>query len=359
MAEELKVYISSTYSDLKLYRQAVAEVIAKLGFHFIGMEEYALTTETPLKASENLIEDADLLIILIANKYGYIPTDTNVSVTEWEYNKAVELKKPIFIFILQEDYPWPTAQIDFDNLELLQKFKKRLLENRLVSFFASPDDLAIKVAMSLQQYSKKVEGISIKPKNLTEGTAEISLSSLMEELKNIHLKISSLQQVIADLQQIFSHSSPQISQSAQISSAEFLGMPASNVKQNKCFVIMPYSEKWSNAVERIILEICNEVEFEFSIAKSMEGRFIPNDIWRGITGAGVIIADLSGANPNVTYEIGLADVLGKNVIMICQGKSVPFDFLAQRMIIYEDSLTGTLTLREELSNRLKRIKTAE
>ncbi|HYK03652.1 MAG TPA: hypothetical protein VE974_17980 [Thermoanaerobaculia bacterium] len=107
-------------------------------------------------------------------------------------------------------------------------------------------------------------------------------------------------------------------------------------------------------MERILFEICSKVGVQFQIAKSMDGRFIPHDIWRGITSAGVIIADLSGANPNVTYEIGLADVLGKEIIMISQEAAVPFDFQAQRLLTYEDSLAGTLKLREELTGRLER-----
>lgn len=97
-------------------------------------------------------------------------------------------------------------------------------------------------------------------------------------------------------------------------------------------------------------------DMNFEIAKSMGGRFIPNDIWTGITGSGIIIADLTNANPNVSYEIGLADVLGREVILICQGDKVPFDFLGQRLIVYQDSIAGTLKLREELIDRLNRYK---
>jgi hypothetical protein len=68
------------------------------------------------------------------------------------------------------------------------------------------------------------------------------------------------------------------------------------------------------------------------------------------------VADLSGANPSVTYEVGLADVLGREVIMVCQGTKVPFDFLGQRLVQYEDSLTGARLLREELTVRLRRYK---
>jgi hypothetical protein len=121
-------------------------------------------------------------------------------------------------------------------------------------------------------------------------------------------------------------------------------------------VIMPYSQDWSSAVEKIILEVCTSVGLQFEIAKNMPGRFIPNDIWRGITAAGVLVEHLSGANANVAYEVGLADVLGKEMILIAQSSEVPFDFQAQRLIQYQNSLPGSLTLREELESRLRRYR---
>jgi len=119
---------------------------------------------------------------------------------------------------------------------------------------------------------------------------------------------------------------------------------------------MPYSKDWSKALEDTLLDICKSAGLELLIAKNMEGRFIPHDIWQGITSASVIIADITDGNPNVAYEIGLADVLGKELILLCQGNDVPFDFLGQRLICYENTMKGAIQLREELTTRLRRIR---
>jgi hypothetical protein len=135
--------------------------------------------------------------------------------------------------------------------------------------------------------------------------------------------------------------------------AEFLGPCATKLKGDRCFVIMPYSQAWSKGVEEILQECCEAAGVEFTIAKAMEGRFVAHDIWQGITGSGVIIADLSGANANVSYEIGLADAIGREVILIAQDSKVPFDFSGQRLILYENSVEGALKLRKEVTARLK------
>ena len=91
-------------------------------------------------------------------------------------------------------------------------------------------------------------------------------------------------------------------------------------------------------------------------ADQKDGRIIMHDIWEGICKARVVIADLTSKNPNVTYEVGLADVLGKDVILLSQTPDdVPFDFLGVRLIIYENSFGGASKLSENLEQRIKRI----
>ena len=135
------------------------------------------------------------------------------------------------------------------------------------------------------------------------------------------------------------------------SAAAFLGVALAPVR-GQCFIIMPYSQKWSAGVETIINECCASAGLTMTIAKTMDGRFVPHDIWKGITGASAIIADLTGANANVAYEVGLADAIGREVVLICQNTEVPFDFLGQRLIVYEDSVQGALELRKRLQKRL-------
>jgi len=138
--------------------------------------------------------------------------------------------------------------------------------------------------------------------------------------------------------------------------AEFLGTPsAPGANGNQCFIVMPYSQSWSKPVEEILRESCETAGIEFTIAKAMDGRFVAHDIWQSITGSNVIVADLSGANANVSYEIGLADAIGREVILISQDTKIPFDFSGHRLILYENSVEGALKLRKEVTARLKAI----
>jgi hypothetical protein len=84
------------------------------------------------------------------------------------------------------------------------------------------------------------------------------------------------------------------------------------------------------------------------------GRVVMQDIWHGIARAAVVIADLTAKNPNVTYEVGLCDIIGKEVILLSQTPNdVPFDFLGSRLITYETTIGGVKKLTTQLQTRLK------
>src|ERR1035437_1465276 len=62
---------------------------------------------------------------------------------------------------------------------------------------------------------------------------------------------------------------------------------------------------------------------------------IITDIWDSIWKARIVIADVTGKNPNVNYELGLCHALGVPTILISQEISdVPFDYRHRRCILY-------------------------
>lgn len=85
-------------------------------------------------------------------------------------------------------------------------------------------------------------------------------------------------------------------------------------------------------------------------------RSIMDDIWNAINAAKIIIADCTGRNPNVFYELGIAHTLGKKTIMITQnGNDVPFDLKQWRYMEYQVSSQGLKDLQRQLSNAIKSI----
>ena len=187
---------------------------------------------------------------------------------------------------------------------------------------------------------EEVNNDSEKMKNLSVANKDLPTDNLEARVRMVEQKLTESQT------HVLGSNTP----------AKFLGVLADSIKFNQCFIVMPYTQDWSDAVESIIKQSCEKAGFSCVIAKQMDGRFIPHDIWSGITGSGVIIADLTGSNANVAYELGLADAIGRDVILLSQSSDVPFDFAGQRLIIYENSLGGAGKLLESLEVRLKELK---
>jgi hypothetical protein len=86
---------------------------------------------------------------------------------------------------------------------------------------------------------------------------------------------------------------------------------------------------------------------------------IMKDIWSAICQSHVVIADMTGFNPNVMYELGISHTVGKETIMMIQHKSArtkqnfPFDMSHIRKIEYQNTARGYLRLKLDLSRTLQ------
>jgi hypothetical protein len=77
---------------------------------------------------------------------------------------------------------------------------------------------------------------------------------------------------------------------------------------------------------------------------------ILGDIVEGIVSCDFIVADLTGANPNVYYELGIAHALNKKVILLTQEiDELPFDLRSYRVVSYSVHFAKMNQAKEELS----------
>lgn len=106
------------------------------------------------------------------------------------------------------------------------------------------------------------------------------------------------------------------------------------MKKLKVFMIMPFQDEFLNLYEMIKEKLGSQ--FEFSHAADLDNQQnILQDIVQGIANADVIIADLTGLNPNVFYELGLCHALNKKIILITHEISeLPFDIKSYRVNEY-------------------------
>ena len=116
-----------------------------------------------------------------------------------------------------------------------------------------------------------------------------------------------------------------------------------------CFVMMPFGEWFDRYYQDIYTPAIKEAGFEPIRADELfTTGSVVEQIWEQIQKAKVLLADLSGKNANVFYELGLAHAAKKPVVFTSSSvDDVPFDLRHLRVIIYD-------TREPEWASRLRK-----
>lgn len=155
-----RIFISSTYADLIEFRSAVYKAIRKMGLDAIAMEDSVSSNEYSLEKCLFDVENSDIYVGIIAWSYGSIPAIGNPSgksITELEYLKAREMGIPCLIFLLDKEALWRPSSMDSNTNKgeegrLIKRFRAELEKNHTVTYFSTRDELASRVAISIQKY---------------------------------------------------------------------------------------------------------------------------------------------------------------------------------------------------------------
>jgi len=125
-------------------------------------------------------------------------------------------------------------------------------------------------------------------------------------------------------------------------------------RRPNAFIAMQFSEPYNEVYRDAIRPLVAEIGFEpFRVDEATGPGIILNDIWARITEASVVIAEVSEANPNVYYEVGVAHALRKPTVLLAQrGTKLPFDLGPHRCIFYDNSIPGRARLLDALRNSL-------
>ena len=128
-----------------------------------------------------------------------------------------------------------------------------------------------------------------------------------------------------------------------IAARPFFGKPKRMLAAGHVFVLMPFSAKLRAIYEGPIKRASRRAKLSVERADDVfSAAEIMDDVWAGIANALIIIADCTGKNPNVFYELGIAHTLGKQVILVAQDDAdVPSDIRHIRYLRYRTSAPKT------------------
>jgi hypothetical protein len=174
-----KIYISSTYEDLREYRETVYRALHKLSGHEIrAMEDYVATDMRPLDKCLADVEWCDVYVGVFAWRYGFIPAKDNPqkkSITEREFRKAGECGKERLLYLLDENADWKRSFMDCATPAggaEIDQLRKELKDAFTINFFRNPFELANFVTTGITEWEKR-----LKPHPAAELEPEAAASS--------------------------------------------------------------------------------------------------------------------------------------------------------------------------------------
>ena len=118
-------------------------------------------------------------------------------------------------------------------------------------------------------------------------------------------------------------------------------------------VMMPFAGEF-DAVYLAVKSACGSIRLDtLRVDEIYSPTPIINDVFKTIEQSRLVISDLSGRNPNVLYETGLAHARNRDVIMIVQNNDdVPFDLRHIRYIRYLPNQEGLQKLVADLKETI-------
>jgi len=137
----------------------------------------------------------------------------------------------------------------------------------------------------------------------------------------------------------------------------FFGRPDDATRKYDVFVLMPFTDSMRPVYDDHIKKVASELSLSIPRADDFfSAHSVMADVWSAIFSAKAIIADCTARNPNVFYEIGLAHVLGKPVILITQkSEDVPFDVRHLRYLEYTFTPRGMVDFERALGETLRNV----
>ena len=171
------VFISSTSDDLREYRKAVERAASRAGFRQVMMEDFPSVGHPPLDVCRDRVNQADVLVVIVAHRYGWVPPGQPVnqfkSITWLECEEAVRQGKEVLVFLVDPSCDWPldhyedyriaaatklrTATIELfeevnRNVAQLDAFKHWLDSQFTRTTFRNQDDLRGNVETALREW---------------------------------------------------------------------------------------------------------------------------------------------------------------------------------------------------------------
>ncbi len=191
-----RVFISSTYYDLRHVREDIGNFIKSMGYEPVMHDRGGVTyaqSETLEKSCYNELQNCDIVVCIIGNKYGTQSQDSNLSITMRELTFAIKARKKIYIYILKEvfyenrtyllnkDNGFNPASVDDIRIhEFIAEIKDNV-KNHPIEPFENISDITDNLR---NQFAGLFQRLLVQEASITETKTAYDLQSSADKIKN-------------------------------------------------------------------------------------------------------------------------------------------------------------------------------
>jgi hypothetical protein len=130
------------------------------------------------------------------------------------------------------------------------------------------------------------------------------------------------------------------------------GISSIDIRPRSIFVLTPFHSDFDKFFQAV-RAVGQETDYKVSRGdERVEKSDIFTQVLNGIATTRLVVANITGRNPNVFYELGIAHALDKEVILVAESDvEVPFDLQSKRIIFYDN----VVELQQKLVTALARL----
>jgi hypothetical protein len=358
------VYFSDTSSELQDLRPVIVERIQAAGLIPVWLEETERQSPDMPEHLRRKIQAAAAFISLVTYRRAW-ETAGGRALAEVEYELAREYGKPLAVLL-----PRPGSEMAMylrrrafnqsgEQREAQEAFWRRLLDDGTATYFDDETDLLLKLGRILESWSAVETVVSQareSARGLTLGESEVE--TLAERIAaKTAARLDDLQtRRQADL----AEQALKVNDALRLWPGELVfGRPSKGRQfQSDVFVIMPFAAQFTALYTGIIKPLA--VELGLTVLRgdelSSSRGSIMEEVWAALNACRFVIAEITGGNDNVFYELGIAHTLNKPALLITQAaapENVPFDIRHLRYIVY--SAQDGAKLRDDLRTAITRL----
>lgn len=200
--KKLQVFISSTFKDLQVERQAAVEAVLTAGHIPAGMELFTSGDESQMKVIERWIDESDVFLLILGGRYGSIEPKSKKSYIHLEYEYAVKQGKPYFALVITDQHQQEKIKqfdgdvrdiIEQDNPQKLREFQSKVLK-KMSKFWNNPTELQLEIHRKMSEFSYNENLVGWIP-----GNEAINTGALAEEILRLTKENAELREQIAKI----------------------------------------------------------------------------------------------------------------------------------------------------------------